>query len=507
MRKRWLQTVAASTAVLATVAVPGVANADNGTDTSALRAQVNAAEITTHLQAFSGIAGANGGNRSAGTPGHVASAEYVASLLSGAGYSVTRQQFSYTKWFEDAAPTLAQVSPPPTSYVAETDFSSMSYSGFGPALGALQAVDVLLPPTGGSTSGCEPADFAGFVPGRIALVQRGTCSFVDKAVNAQAAGAVGVLIFNEGNEPDRSDLLFGTLGEVSVTIPVIGTTFALGQALAAAIGNGEVRLSMSVTGHVETVNTYNVLADTKTGRTDRIVVAGGHLDSVAEGAGINDNGSGTAALLEVALEMAELKIKPRNMVRFAFWSGEEDGLIGSQYYVDQLTNQDVRRHALNLNFDMIGSTNFGRFIYDGDGSDSEEAGPNGSDIIENVFTSYFSGQGLTSAPTAFDGRSDYGPFIDRGIPAGGLFTGAEDIKTPAEAALFGGTAGAAFDSCYHNACDGLLNVSQTALGQMSDAAADAILTFALTTASVNGSGQGAGGGTADFLRKGIRFLK
>ncbi len=128
-------------------------------------------------------------------------------------------------------------------------------------------------------------------------------------------------------------------------------------------------------------------------------------------------------------------------------------------------------------------------------------------MIEDVFEQYFASQGLTTAPTAFDGRSDYGGFIDRGIPAGGLFTGAEDIKTSAEAALFGGLAGDAFDECYHQACDGIGNINDTALGEMSDAAAHAILTLGMTTASINGSGQGSGGGSIDFLRKGQRFVK
>ncbi len=504
-RRHRVVAVLAATAGLAAAMLP--ADADNGTSSGALRAAVTTDGIFDHLDAFQSFADANGGNRAAGTDGHVDSAEYVADLLDDAGYNVTRQQFSYVKWFEDAVPTLSQTTPSPIVYVAETDFSSMSYSGFGSAAAPVQAVDLLLPPVGGSTSGCEDADFASFVVGNIALIQRGTCTFAEKAINAAEAGASGVIIFNEGNDPDRTGLLFGTLGEVSVAIPVVGATFAFGDTLAAALAGGPVSLSLSVTGHTETVNTYNVLADTPTGRSDRIVVAGGHLDGVAEGAGIQDNGSGTATLLEVALQMAELDIRPRNLVRFAFWSGEEDGLIGSQYYVDQLSARDVRRHAVNLNFDMIASPNFGRFIYDGDGSNSDAAGPNGSDVVEDVFEAYFAGQGLTTLPTAFDGRSDYGPFIDRGIPAGGLFTGAEDLMTAEEAALFGGNAGVAFDACYHSACDTIANVDPVALDQMSDAVAHSILAFGFTTSSVNGTGRGNGGGTIDLELQGSRFVK
>ena len=158
-----------------------------------------------------------------------------------------------------------------------------------------------------------------------------------------------------------------------------------------------------------------------------------------------------------------------------------------------------------LNFDMIGSPNFVRFVYDGDGSGTGTVGPNGSDVVEDVFLDYFGS--MPTEPTAFDGRSDYGPFIDVGIPAGGLFTGAEGIKTPEEAAIYGGTAGVAYDHCYHQACDNFGNIDLTALDQMSDAAAHAVLTFAMTTSSVNGTDKGKGSGSSDFEYQGSSLRK
>jgi len=225
---------------------------------------------------------------------------------------------------------------------------------------------------------------------------------------------------------------------------------------------------------------------------------GAHLDSVTEGPGINDNGSGSASILETARQMASLKIKPANRVRFAFWGAEEFGLLGAEYYAAHLSTRDLKDIALNLNFDMVASPNFVRFVYDGDGSGTGTGtkGPNGSGVIEGIFNDYFSTQGLATAPTAFDGRSDYGPFIDRGIPAGGLFTGAEGVKTAAEAAVYGGTAGVAYDQCYHKACDDITNVNTTALDQMSDAIADSILQFAMTTSAVNGTSKASSKATA-----------
>ena len=215
-------------------------------------------------------------------------------------------------------------------------------------------------------------------------------------------------------------------------------------------------------------------------------MVGAHLDSVIEGPGINDNGSGSSTILEIAEQLAALKYtkKLQRQVRFAFWGAEELNLLGSQYYVDHLTEAQRAKIYANLNFDMLGSPNYVRFVYDGDGSatpdDDEDAGPPGSETIEDIFTSYFKSQGLASEPTAFDGRSDYGPFIAVGIPAGGLFSGAEGIKTPEEAAVYGGTAGDPYDSCYHQACDTINNLSTKALSELGDAAADATLTLALS---------------------------
>jgi Zn-dependent M28 family amino/carboxypeptidase len=203
---------------------------------------------------------------------------------------------------------------------------------------------------------------------------------------------------------------------------------------------------------------------------------------VPEGPGINDNGSGTSVILETAIQIARLNLRLRNKVRFAFWGAEEEGLFGSAHYVSQLSAAQRRRIELNLNFDMLGSPNFARFVYDGDGSLTpdvpDDAGPAGSDVIEDVFVDYFRSQGLRTEPTAFDGRSDYLAFIEAGIPAGGLFSGAEEIKTPRQVRLYGGRAGVAFDPCYHQACDDIDNLSETALDQLGDGVAHAVVTFA-----------------------------
>lgn len=497
------------------------------TDTSALEDAVTSDGIMEHLVELQDIADDNDGTRASGTAGYGASVDYIADALEEAGYLVTRQDFTFNSFTELSTPEFERISPDPETYVAGTDFFTAEYSGSGNVTAPLEAVDLVLPPgtsANTSTSGCDSEDFTGFTPGNIALVQRGTCDFAVKAANAADAGASGVIIFNEGQD-GRQEVLNATLGDAfSDDIPVVGTSFAIGEELAALVDDGPVTVRLATETLIELdVPTENLIAQTPTGRTDRVIMAGAHLDSVSEGPGIQDNGSGSAAILETALQMAELGIEPRNAVRFAWWGAEEAGLIGSQYYVDSLTRQEANKIELYLNFDMIGSPNYGRFVYDGDGDAFGIKGPSGSDDIERVFSDYFESEELASEPTAFDGRSDYDAFITAGIPAGGLFTGAEDAKQSDEVADYGGLAEfegepVSYDPCYHQACDSLdpvadgadadlyealndayggallwegtiSNVNQTGLEEMSNAVAHSVLTFAMSTSSVNGTGK------------------
>ena len=444
-------------------------------DTQKLRKAVTVNGILGHERALQSIANLNGGTRASGTPGYDASAAYVKRKLQAAGYKVTEQEFEFP-FFEETAPAVFErTSPTPRTYVNPDEFVTMEYSGSGDTTAAVQAVDVQVPPPAqpGSTSGCEAADFAGFTAGNIALIQRGTCDFAVKAANAEAAGASAVIIFNEG-QPGRQETLNGTLGGPAATIPVLGTSFAVGEEL---VGLGASQVHIATSTLSETRHTKNVLADSEGGDAAQTVVVGAHLDSVPEGPGINDNGSGTATDLEVAVQLAKLDVTPRRRLRFAFWGAEESGLLGSQHYVDTRGDELSSIYA-NLNFDMVGSPNYVRFVYDGDGSATPAAGPPGSAQIEALFNDYFAGRGLATDPTAFDGRSDYGPFIATGVPAGGLFTGAEGVKTPEQAAVYGGTAGVAYDPNYHAAGDTTNNLNTKALNEMSDAVAHATQTLA-----------------------------
>ena len=492
--KRWAGPVivgALVAALAATVPVglagagPAACDNRNNNTIDKLLECVTLAGVREHQQAFQQIANANGGNRFSGLPGYDRSVEYVERTLQAAGYKTTRQAFDYFAFAIVGPSALQQTAPGNVTYVEDVDFGVIDQSDPGDVTAAVTAVDLQLGLGNTSTSGCEAADFAGFPAGNIALLQRGTCTFEIKAENAAAAGAAGIVIFNQGNAatPDRQGIPAVTLSANNTSgIPVLGIPYSLGVTL-----NGTPGLRMRVFANTvrETKTTYNVLAETSSGRADNVVMVGAHLDSVSRGPGINDNGSGSAAILEVAEAMR--KVKPANKVRFAWWGAEESGLVGSTNYVAGLSQAQRDNIALYLNFDMIGSPNFARFVYDGDG-DVGPAGPPGSAAIEDFFNAFYTARGLAFEPTAFDGRSDYGPFIAAGvgIPAGGLFTGAEGIKTPAQVGMYGGTAGQQFDPCYHAACDTFANNNNSILDVNSDAVAAATLTYAMSTATVNG---------------------
>ncbi len=442
--------------------------------------------VRAHQAAFQAVADANGGNRASGLPGYDASVEYVVDTLLAAGYDVELNPFDFTFL---ALPTI-------TVDGVDLETGSFSGTGSGSVTGTIVPVDLALgnaawpadPST--STSGCEVADFAGLDfsgPADIALMQRGACFFSTKAVNAEAAGAEAVIIFNQGNSPTRLGPVSGNATALpdgtpsNIGIPMVGASFPDGVALAA----GGAAVVVTVDPPVEVVQ-YNVIAELPGKNDDTVVMAGAHLDSRQEGAGVQDNGSGSAAILEAAVQMA--KVKPTNTVRFAWWGAEESGLIGSTAYVNGLSQEEIDQIALYLNFDMIGSPNFVYFIYDGDDSDGVGAGPGpeGSAQIEAFFEGFYENRGLPYLGTDFSGRSDYGPFIAVGIPAGGLFTGAEGVKTDEQAAIWGGTAGDQYDPCYHLACDTFDNISLEALDVNSDAVAAAVLTYAMNTESING---------------------
>jgi aminopeptidase Y len=431
--------------------------------------------VREHQAELQEIADRNGGTRVSGTAGYDESVDYAVDVLEARGYAVTVQEFAFVR-FEVLSPSVLQQTAPLPA--VDLPHIIMSYSGSGEV-----TADVSSP---NPVTGCFAADWVGFPAGNIALIQRGgstatfTCTFAVKALNAIAAGASGVVIYN-----NAAGDLAGTLGNTFTgNVSVVGITQALGEQLRATAGL-ELHLKTEVLRTPATSS--NVLAESKGGDPNNVVMVGAHLDSVSAGPGINDNGSGSAAVLEVAEQL--YRVNSKNKVRFALWGAEEASLVGSTFYVSNLSQAEHDKIALYLNFDMVGSPNHVFFIYDGDDSDAAGAGPGpaGSAEIEKTFERFFESRATPYKGTDFTGRSDYGPFIATGIPSGGLFTGAEGIKTPDEASIWGGTAGVAYDPCYHQACDTFSNNNMDALAMNSDAIAYGTLQYAMNTSDVNGA--------------------
>ncbi len=434
----------------------------------ALRDAIAVDDIVADLGRLDAIATANGGNRAAGSPGHEQSAQLVADELRAAGYDVSLVPTQVTAFRQDAPSVLEIQGAGALQLTDVRDFKAMLLSPSDDVTADVFALsfDAAAQPGDRDGSGCDPGDWSIVPAGVIALVQPGECRRRDVVLNAQAAGVVGLVTSYAEWGPDhvlRPTLIDGA----GLSIPSIGTTGATGLAIFAASQAGQqVHLEVHTT--LAQVETPNVIAELPGGDPAHVVMLGGHLDSVVDGPGINDNGTGTMAILEIAREL--VKLRPDGApwkVRIAFWTGEEIGLLGSFAYVGGLTPEAVASIEAYLNLDMVGSPNAVREIYDTGGTLRPIAGG----VIQELLRQALADAGLASKIVDIGGASDHLPFDREQIVVGGLFSGASELKTDEEAGLFGGTAGAPTDPCYHLACDTAANVDREVLEQLAKAAA------------------------------------
>ncbi|WP_102141448.1 M28 family metallopeptidase [Mycobacterium hubeiense] len=415
----------------------------------ALSRRVTGDAMWAHLEKLQQIADAHGGNRALGTPGYEASVDYVADALRDKGFDVQVPEFELRLPFADT-PEVTVAGTPIEAKPLEFTIGTPGVSG------------PLVPAKVDDTPGCTASDYDGLpVKGAVALVDRGHCPFSVKQEVASKSGAIALIVANNVDE----ERMGGTLGEkTDVKIPVVSVSKADGERLRANPGETTIKLNAGV----RTERTRNVIAQTKTGSTSDVVMVGAHLDSVPEGPGLNDNGTGVAAVLETALQLGSSP-DINNAVRFGFWGAEELGLIGSNKYIESLNMEELKDIALYLNFDMLGSPNPGYFTYDGDQSAPRDPNggvprvPEGSAGIERTLAAYLEDAGKSPQDINFDGRSDYDGFTQAGVPAGGIFSGAEGEMTEEQAERWGGTAGQPFDPNYHKETDTLDHVNRTAL--------------------------------------------
>ncbi|CZS91396.1 related to aminopeptidase Y precursor, vacuolar [Rhynchosporium graminicola] len=416
-------------------------------------------------------------NRYIGSPGHNATVNWLYDTLTNTGY--------YDVYIQP--------------------FPVESSSATGTANGAPLAVAAMTGTPAGTPSaeivnvaniGCDAADYPAALAGKIALISRGTCPFAQKATLAKEAGAIGTIIYN-----NVAGDLAGTLGGAGNFAPTVGISQEAGKALVASGGTASLNVI------VKSVLTYNVIAETKGGNHSNVIMTGAHTDSVEAGPGINDNGSGSIGILEIALKLTSYSVN--NAVRFGWWSGEEEGLLGAEHYVTTLPAEEADKIRLYLNFDMIASPNFVYQVYDGSGKTFNISGAPGSAEVQKLWEDYFKNDvNIATEPTAFDGRSDYGPFLDAGIAAGGLTSGADEVKSPEQVAIWGGTAGAILDPNYHTARDTLENLNVGVWVQMTKGIAHAVATYARSFASLplKSKRSVVAKRDATFQRKGGKFL-
>ena len=470
-------------------------------------------DLWNHMEAFQRIADANPGpdgmaSRNSGEPGYKASVDYVAKAMQDAGYDVTIQTYKFFYFAYAARPVLREISPTAHDYVLVDEWNSGQ--SIGTATADLQAAGgIVIPPTAttSSTSGCTAADFSGFTAGRIALVQRGGCNFGVKVLNAQAARASGVIIFNEGN-PGRTGVLAGSLSDAAgnrivPTIPVGFTSFDIGSRLlteyqqAVQAGTALPRLFLNISAVTNpNADDYNVIAESKGGNKNHVLVVDAHLDAIY-GAGMLDNASGSATILDIAQQMKN--VNPLNKLRFIWFGGEELGLLGSSYYVNNLTSTEASHIGYDLDADVTATPNYTVGVLDPAGPDLfgrtvTATFPNRvykpSTVSRDQSIAYFDSIGMNHelfSPVGTDAFS----FNAIGVPASGLLTGQDCCKNQHEVDLFGGYLGnfegnvPSFDGgCVDNPfrwCDNLSNNDPKVLTFMSKAFANTVVRMAFDT--------------------------
>jgi Zn-dependent M28 family amino/carboxypeptidase len=441
-----------------------------------LAGKVTIDAVLGHLRKLQDIANANNGSRADGTPGYQASVEYVAQLLRDKGFDVQMPEVHRLSLVQQGNQTLT---------VAGRGFSIE------------QASLLLQTPSGGvsapvvrpaNAAGCAAADYAS-VPARgaIAVADDNVCSVVDKQNAAVANGAVALLVVNTHGNSGSPRGLFpsGYYDKLSVPTGVIGIDAD------AALRRTQAAVRLALDSKTVKITTRSVLGQTKSGDSHNVVMVGAHLDSTVDAPGIDNNGSGVAAVLETAMQLGSAPAVA-NAVRFAFWAAEEPGLIGSTDYVAGLDRDAINDIALYMNFDVLGSPNAGYFTDDGDQSGQPNPDvplsliPEGSAGIERTLAGYLNIAGRRPADQQLSNASDYMPFLRAGVPIGGITTGTVGKKTDVQARLWGGTPGVAFDANYRTPRDTIDNVSRDALAITGPGVAYAVGTYAQSISGVNG---------------------
>ncbi|KAF3920936.1 hypothetical protein ABW20_dc0102173 [Dactylellina cionopaga] len=475
-----IQTFISTSLSLCTLAIaaPTAQIALETVESKKLQALVSLSSLETKIQELYSIAQRHNGTRAIDTPGHAETLDWIESYIPKEYYNIERQYFTVNRTIYDEVSLKVDG-------VAQKEVGNI----FGSGNGTVTAPMVLI-----SNFGCNATDFPMVVAGKIAIVNRGgDCDTGKRIAFAGRAGAAGFILWDI--EPT---LWRDNTGEFGMTwaappsfhniteyVPsaVIGLTE--GQALVEKFQLkdkpfSDITITITNIYHMGYIPTANIIATTKGGNQNSIITVGAHSDSVPEGPGINDNGSGSIAQIEIARALTQFSVN--NAVRFCWWSAEELGLLGSEHYVKHLSDAEAAKIVMNLDFDMLASPNYIFGVYDGDGSSSTQTKltSSASGLIEQTFIDFFKENGHGTVPMEFDGRSDYAPFLEVGIPGGGILMGDAGNKTAEQVRMFGGKEGQPYDPCYHQACDDVKNINYEAYMMGTRCVADAVAKYART---------------------------
>ena len=435
--------------------------------------KVTADGMYTHLRKLQEIADANRGSRAEGTPGYDASVDYVVEVLQDKGFDVQTPEFERLDRTEGGNPTLTVAG---RGY--HVDQASLLVTTPPGGLNAITLRPQKAP-------GCTAADYGSVsVKGAIAVVDDTGCSVGDKQQRRGRQGCRRVACRQRTRR--RRQPGWAVHAGLLPAAHRSGRRHRQRRRRGAAAHQAPVRLVLD--SKPVMVKSRNIVAQTKTGDTKNVVLAGAHLDSSARSPGINDNGSGVAALLEAA---SALGSQPRitNAVRFAFWGSEAEG---STKYVRGLTRDQLDDIAMYVSVDMLGSPNAGYFTYDGDQSAQpnpdipSQTVPAGSAGVERTLAGYLNLAGVRPADMPLSRTTDYAPFLAAGIPVGGLTAGSSQRKTEVQARLWGGRSGVAFDPNYHTGRDTVDNIDRQALSVMGQAVEFGVGAYAQSVDGVNG---------------------
>ncbi|ATL69137.1 M28 family peptidase [Nocardia terpenica] len=437
----------AAAAALTITPLPATAAPTEGL-ADALAQAVTGPDTYRHLQVLQAIADANGGVRAVHTPGLAATEDYLETTLATAGYHPIVQDVPYTRFAVVAEDTRIVDGNTPLRTMVMDESPALS--------------DVTAPAVPGPATGCQIGDYNGLnAAGAVVVLAAASCGVTQQVTAAAQAGARAVLLNSVTPDADTVQRLHW-FGSAPPPIPLASISRNQAESL---IGPHPqpVALRMNWQGHDEHGTTHTLIAETRGGSADHVAIVGAHLDSAADGPGINDDGSAIAATLQTAIQLAPYQDGVSNRVRFIWWGAAELADAGAEHYVAQLSPTDRQSIQAYLDATTIASPNFVRYVMSGPG------------VLSQPFDDYLTAQRLPFEHAGTDVvASDYEPFAAAGITVGGIFAGSLGVKTDAQATVYGGTAGQSYDPCDRQPCDRIDRIDTTALDQNARALAYAV---------------------------------